>query len=228
MGSQEGFCTFFPRTGRKHLIRSNGSLFEKKVSCSPCRLAIDRVESSATVCCQLRILWRTSAEEVEMRVIMGSDHRGRDLCHNIWEYLSEDVRFCVEYVELDDECVDYPDIAADVASAISYGRADYGILICGTGIGMTIVANKFPGVRAAPCHSVLAAEFCRRFTDANVLCLSGDMLGERSSRQIVDKWLSTSFDGGRHATRLDKIRAFPIEAGCRFEPKKFGQGLHGY
>ena len=162
-----------------------------------------------------------------MRVIMGSDHRGRGLCRNLREHLEKDGRFCVEYVELDGESVDYPDVAADVASVISSGRADYGILICGTGIGMTIVANKFPGVRAAPCHSVLAAEFCRRLTDSNVLCLSGDMLGERSGRQIVEKWLTTPFDGERHAVRLEKIRAFPIEANSLFERKKFGQGLHG-
>ena len=141
-----------------------------------------------------------------MRVIMGSDHRGRDLCRSLRDRLAKNDKISVECVDLDGEYVDYPDIAAGVASAVSDGRMDFGILICGTGIGMTIVANKFPGVRAAPCHSELVAEFCRRFTDSNVLCLSGDLLGEQSSFQIVEKWLATPFDGGRHVQRLAKIR----------------------
>jgi len=141
-----------------------------------------------------------------MRLILGGDHRGRDLCWCLRERLDKAVGMSVEYVEWGTGNVDYPDVAVSVASAISSRRADFGILICGTGIGMTIVANKFPSVRAALCHSELAAEFCRRFMDSNVLCLSGDLLGERSSLQIIEKWLATPFDGGRHAERLEKIR----------------------
>ena len=152
-----------------------------------------------------------------MRLIMGSDHQGRGLCRSLREHLDVGA-ISVEHVDPAGDDIDYPDIAAMVASAISNGQADFGILICGTGIGMTIVANKFPGVRAAPCHSELVAEFCRRFTDSNVLCLPGDMLGERSSLQIVEKWLATPFDGGRHADRLAKIRK--IDAGLRGPRKK--------
>ena len=147
-----------------------------------------------------------------MRLIMGSDHRGRDLCLSLRKDLNGANGAGIEYAELDIEGVDYPDVASRVALAIGSGLADFGILICGTGIGMTIVANKYPGIRAAPCHSVLAAELSRRFYDANILCLSGDMLGERSGLQIVEKWLTTPFDGGKHAKRLDKIEVIGSKA----------------
>ena len=141
-----------------------------------------------------------------MRLIFGSDHRGQDLCRILRQYLKVSNGTDVDYVESDGESIDYPDIAARVATTICNGLADYGILICGTGIGMCIVANKFPGIRAVPCHSIVAAEFSRRFNDANVLCLSGDMLGELSGPQIVEKWLETPFEGGKHTKRLEKIR----------------------
>lgn len=104
------------------------------------------------------------------------------------------------------EKTDYPDIAAKVALAVSTGVADCGILICGTGIGTCIVANKFPGIRAAPCHNEVIAELSRRHNDSNVLCLSGDLLGERSCVAVVAAWLVASFEGGRHSARLEKIR----------------------
>jgi ribose 5-phosphate isomerase B len=103
--------------------------------------------------------------------------------------------------------VDYPDIAIDVARRVSGGEVDRGILICGTGLGMCIVANKFPGVRAAPCHDDLTAEVSRRHNDLNILCLSGDILGERLVDRIVEIWLKTEFEGGRHARRIAKIAA---------------------
>ena len=141
-----------------------------------------------------------------MRLTISSDHRGQELCRNLERHLSGDDRFDIEYVEWTSEDIDYPDVAALVASTVSNGTADFGILICGTGIGMCIVANKFPGVRAALCHSELAAEFSRRHNDANILCLSSDMHGERSCFRIVEKWLQTPFDGGRHERRLEKIK----------------------
>jgi len=101
--------------------------------------------------------------------------------------------------------VDYPDIAAAVAGRVSRGEVDRGILICGSGLGMCIAANKFPGVRAAPCHDDLTAEMSRRHNDLNVLCLSGDILGERLVDRLVGIWLKTEFEGGRHARRVQKI-----------------------
>src|SRR5207302_1637820 len=113
------------------------------------------------------------------------------------------------------DSVDYPDFAFQVAQAVREGRVDRGILICGTGIGMCIAANKVPGVRAAPCHDSITAEMSRRHNDANVLCLSADLLGEELIERMVRLWLETEFEGGRHARRVEKIARF--EAGQ--EPK---------
>jgi ribose 5-phosphate isomerase B len=104
-----------------------------------------------------------------------------------------------------DDPVDYPDVAAAVARLVSEGDVERGILICGTGLGMCIAANKFPNVRAAPCHDDLTAEMSRRHNDLNVLCLSADMLGERLIDRMIEIWLSTPFEGGRHARRVEKI-----------------------
>ncbi len=101
--------------------------------------------------------------------------------------------------------VDYPDVAAEVAGRVSRGDVQRGILICGTGLGMCIAANKFSGVRAAPCHDDITAELGRRHNDLNVLCLSGDMLGERLVDHLVEIWLKTEFEGQRHERRVQKI-----------------------
>ena len=103
------------------------------------------------------------------------------------------------------DSVDYPDFAAKVAQAVSDGEVDRGILICGTGMGMCIVANKFIGVRAACCHDDLTAEMSRSHNDANVLCLSADLLGDRLVGRMVEIWLRTEFEAGRHARRVEKI-----------------------
>jgi len=142
-----------------------------------------------------------------MKIILASDHRGINVLATILEYLQTLPEHTVLLVDeqLSDEA-DYPDIAAEVAQAVSSGAADCGILVCGTGIGTCVVANKFPGVRAAPCHNEVSAELSRKHNDANVLCLSGDLLGERSSMAVVAIWLASQFEGGRHRVRLEKIR----------------------
>jgi len=150
--------------------------------------------------------------------MLASDHRGLSVRTTILEYLQT----LKEHVVLlaDDqlsEDADYPDLAAKVAQAVSVGEADCGILICGTGIGTCVVANKFPGVRAAPCHNEVIAELSRQHNDSNVLCLSGDLLGERSSVAVVAMWLATQFDGGRHSVRLEKIRQLEVE-NIKFPP----------
>ncbi len=109
--------------------------------------------------------------------------------------------------------VDYPDVAAAVAEAVASGKADKGILICGTGVGMCVAANKIRGVRAALCCNEVAAEFSRRHNDANVLCLSGEFLGVAEAEALVRIWLTTPFDGDRHARRVDKISALEQETG---------------
>lgn len=107
---------------------------------------------------------------------------------------------------------DYPDMAYGLATAVAEGRADRGILVCGSGIGMSIAANKVKGVRAALCHDDLTAEMSRRHNDANVLCMSADLLGQPLIEKIVQVWLGTEFEGGRHGRRVEKIAA--IERGA--------------
>jgi ribose 5-phosphate isomerase B len=102
----------------------------------------------------------------------------------------------------DSQSVDYPDFASIVSSKVSQGQCDRGILICGTGIGMCITANKFPGVRAACCHDEVTAELSRRHNDTNVLCLSGDALSDSLMDRVVKLWMETPFEGGRHLRTL--------------------------
>jgi len=146
-----------------------------------------------------------------MRIAVGSDHRGVHIRAKIVELLTKLGQEVVDVGTNDPEPVDYPDIAADVARRVSDGEVERGILICGTGLGMCIAANKFPGVRAAPCHDDLTAEMSRRHNDLNVLCLSGDILGDRLVDRLVAIWLNTEFEGGRHARRVQKI----AELECR-------------
>ena len=102
---------------------------------------------------------------------------------------------------------DYPDMAYPVAVAVAEGRADRGILVCGSGIGMSITANKIRGIRAALVHDELGAEMSRRHNNANILCLAADLLGQSVIERIVQLWLKTEFEGGRHARRVEKIAA---------------------
>jgi ribose 5-phosphate isomerase B len=103
------------------------------------------------------------------------------------------------------QSVDYPDYAAQVSREVSNGQIDRGILICGTGIGMCITANKFTGVRAAPCHDSVTAEYSRAHNDSNVICLSADQLSDQLADQVIRIWLKTPFEEGRHSRRLQKI-----------------------
>ncbi len=140
-----------------------------------------------------------------MRVSIGSDHRGFNLKSKIRDLLLDVGHEVVDLGTDSTESCDYPDIAMAVAKSVSAGESDRGILVCGTGIGMAITANKFDRVRAATCNDEVTSEMCRRHNDVNVLCLSGDMLGERNIDNLVRIWLETEFEGGRHARRLGKI-----------------------
>ena len=145
-----------------------------------------------------------------MRIAIGSDHRGFVIKHKVVESLRRLEQEVIDVGPHTAESVDYPDIAQIVALQVSNGTVDRGILICGTGIGMCIAANKLPGVRAAPCHDDLTAEMSRRHNDLNVLCLSADMLGERLIDHMVEIWLTTEFEGGRHARRVEKIAGMEL------------------
>ncbi len=142
-----------------------------------------------------------------MRIAIGSDHRGVTMRAKVIEILRRQSHEVVECTgEVRDNTVDYPDVARQVAALVSKNEVERGILICGTGIGMSIVANKFPNVRAAVCGDELTAEISRRHNNLNVLCLSGDMLGAKALDGIVKKWLETGFEAGRHLRRIEKIR----------------------
>ena len=140
-----------------------------------------------------------------MRIAVGTDHRGFDIRGKVVELLKQLGHEVIDVGTSSPEAVDYPDIAADVAYKVSRGEVERGILVCGTGLGMCIAANKVRGVRAAPCHDDLTAEMSRRHNDSNVLCLSADLLGERLIDRMIEIWLTTPFEGGRHARRVEKI-----------------------
>ncbi|HZV05165.1 MAG TPA: ribose 5-phosphate isomerase B [Gemmataceae bacterium] len=143
-----------------------------------------------------------------MNIAIGSDHRGFEAKSRIISVLHQLGHEVFDAGPSSRESVDYPDFAFEVARAVSEGRAERGILICGTGIGMCIAANKVHNIRAAPCHDCITAEMSRRHNDANVLCLSADLLGEELIERMVRIWLETPFEGGRHARRVEKITRF--------------------
>lgn len=147
-----------------------------------------------------------------MNVAIASDHRGFHLKERVVSLLKAKGHSVTDEGPSSEESVDYPDFAALVARKVSAGAADRGILICGTGIGMAIAANKFPGVRAAACADEVTAELSRRHNDLNVLCLSGDLLSSRTTERLVEIWMDTEFEGGRHQRRIDKIRQLEHES----------------
>ncbi len=146
-----------------------------------------------------------------MHIALGCDHRGFDLKQVIMDFITDMGHSCKDFGCYDTTPSDYPDIAQAVARAVAGEEFDYGILVCNTGIGMSIVANKIKGIRAALCHNPLAARLARQHNDANVLCLGGGVVKYDLVREIVTVFLNTGFEGGRHARRLEKIRI--IEAG---------------
>lgn len=157
--------------------------------------------------CTIRVRTFPVEQEVgcDMRLVFGSDHAGFELKTLLLELARE------RGWEVDDLGVhaattcDYPDFAHAVAQQIAAHRATFGVLVCGTGTGMAMTANRYTGVRAALCHDAFTAEMARRHNDANVLCLGGRVTGVGVAMQILDLFLTTSFDGGRHASRVAKI-----------------------
>ncbi|MFG0263076.1 MAG: ribose 5-phosphate isomerase B [Novipirellula sp. JB048] len=140
-----------------------------------------------------------------LKICLASDHRGVHIKARLLQSLTAAGFDVSDEGTHDDTACDYPDFASQVARKVSLQEADRGILICGTGMGMAITANKFVGVRAASCHDEVLIEMSRRHNDVNVLCLPGDMIGERPIDDLVLLWLRTEFDGGRHGKRVQKI-----------------------
>jgi ribose 5-phosphate isomerase B len=140
-----------------------------------------------------------------MKIAIGSDHRGFMAKERLKGLLADLGYEVVDYGTDTPKSYDYPDVAAPVARAVADGKAERAILLCGTGLGVSISANKVCGVRAALCHDELTAQMSRQHNDANVLCLPADLIGEALMRRIVEVWLETAFEGGRHARRVQKI-----------------------
>ncbi|MCI1821322.1 MAG: ribose 5-phosphate isomerase B [Megasphaera sp.] len=140
-----------------------------------------------------------------MKLVIGSDHGGFALKENIKGYLQEQGIEFTDYGTMTPERCDYPVIAKKVAEAVADGTFNRGILICGTGIGVGIAANKVHGIRAALCHDCFSAEYSRRHNDANILTMGERVIGPGLAREIVKIWLDTPFDGGRHAVRVGMI-----------------------
>jgi len=140
-----------------------------------------------------------------MKVAIGSDHAGFELKELVSHIIKEMGHEVIDMGTGSSCSVDYPDYAEAVANAVSKGKVERGILICGTGIGMSIVANKFKNVRAALCNDLFTAKMSRLHNDANILCLGGRIIGKDLAKEIVNIWFSTDFEGGRHEKRLEKI-----------------------
>lgn len=140
-----------------------------------------------------------------LKIAIASDHRGVKIKNRLIQSLTTAGYDAINLGTDSDQPVDYPDFARVVAEQVSRGEAERGILICGTGIGMSITANKYEGVRAASCYDEVMVEMSRRHNDVNVLCLPGDLIGERPIDDMVIMWLKTEFDGGRHLQRVKKI-----------------------
>jgi ribose 5-phosphate isomerase B len=145
-----------------------------------------------------------------VHIALGCDHRGVNLKQAIISLITKTEHRYKDFGCYDTTPVDYPDIAQKVAEAVARGEFGCGILICSSGIGMCIAANKVKGIRAAVCHNLFTARRARQHNDANILCLGADVVGEDMVKEIVQTFLDTEFEGGRHTRRLEKIKALEV------------------
>ncbi len=143
-----------------------------------------------------------------MKIAVGNDHRGTGPKQRIFNAISSMGHEPIDLGTNGSASVDYTDYAIPVSEAVASGKADRGILICATGHGMCITANKVHGVRAANCRDMVDAEMSRRHNDANVLCLSADLIGEELIEKMVRVWIETKFEGGRHTRRIEKMMKY--------------------
>jgi len=150
---------------------------------------------------------------MDQTLIIGADHAGFRLKETVKTFLETKGWSVRDIGTNSEEAVDYPDFGAEVARFVASGAFSRGILVCGSGVGMAIVANKFPGIRAAVCLDAETARLSRLHNDTNILILAGRRTEPETARQIVAVWLETPFEGGRHQGRLDKISALEVGAG---------------
>lgn len=144
-------------------------------------------------------------------IAIGCDHGGFELAKKIMEYFEQNGIEYKNFGTYGGEAVDYPDIALPLSKSVAQGECEKGILVCGTGIGMSMAANKVKGIRAAVCTDHFSVKFTRLHNNANVLCLGGRVLGDLFALELVDIFLNTEYEGGRHQNRLDKIAAIEEE-----------------
>ena len=140
-----------------------------------------------------------------MKIALGCDHGGIAIKPSVLKVLEENGIEVVDFGCFDTSSVDYPDYALKVAEAVSQGDVEKGIILCGTGIGISIAANKVKGVRAAVCHDLFTAQMCAQHNDANILAMGGRVVSEELAEQMTQIWLDTPFEGGRHSGRVNKI-----------------------
>ena len=143
-----------------------------------------------------------------MNVVIGCDHRGYPLKEKLKKFLNDRKVDVLDVGTSSTDSVDYPDFGSAAAEKVSTGEYERGIVICGSGIGMSMVANKLPRVRAALCHDEYTAKMSRLHNDSNILSLGADVIDEILAKKIVETWLDTAFEGGRHRRRVDKIEQF--------------------
>lgn len=146
-----------------------------------------------------------------MKIALGADHGGFHLKEEIKGLLDEMGLSYHDFGTFSTESVDYPDLAAVVGKAVASGEYERGMLFCGTGIGISIAANKIPGVRAALVHDVFSAKATRAHNNSNILAMGERVIGFGLAREVVKAWLGAEFEGGRHSTRVDKITAIEAE-----------------
>jgi ribose 5-phosphate isomerase B len=158
---------------------------------------------------------RTAHESSFNMIAFGCDHGGVDLKDDLLGYLRSRGAEVCDFGTHGRESVDYPDFGREVSRCVSESRAERGVLVCTSGIGMSIIANKFPGVRAALVHDLDGARSSREHNDANILVLSGAKTEAALARQIIETWLATPFGGGRHQRRIDKISQTESDLGMR-------------
>ncbi|MSW99698.1 MAG: ribose 5-phosphate isomerase B [Actinobacteria bacterium] len=142
-----------------------------------------------------------------MRVVVGSDHGGLSLKNELAEYLSSQQMVVTDLGTHSADSVDYPEFGAAVGRAVAAGEADFGVAVCGSGLGICIAANKIAGIRAVTIHDVTSARLSRAHNDANVICLGERLIGAQVAKDAVDAFFATEFEGGRHAHRVHSLDA---------------------
>ena len=192
------------KKGIKVLIKTKDTIFTP--------LALDRIRSSKFSIIENEIAKTESIESLSetnsylgKKIIIGSDHTGFRIKNILIKYLTEKTFSIYDAGTFDEKPCDYPDYAKIVARSVASGENDFGILIDASGIPSAIVANKFKGIRAATCFNAFSARSSRAHNNSNVIVVGAKALGEETIKLIIDEWLSTEFEGGRHQKRLDKI-----------------------